>query len=86
MSCNRSILAFAVYLLSTVLLANATSVSEIQGISFQSPLAGQLVRDVTGVVTAKYIRFRTVTGSGLAGNLQMTSGARTVCVYLAPLP
>ncbi|KAF9815617.1 hypothetical protein IEO21_04477 [Rhodonia placenta] len=33
--------------------ANAVSVAEIQGASFQSPLAGSIVQDVTGVVTAK---------------------------------
>ncbi|OCH95417.1 DNase I-like protein [Obba rivulosa] len=33
--------------------ASAVSVADIQGASFQSPLVGQTVRDVTGVVTAK---------------------------------
>ncbi|PCH42282.1 endonuclease/exonuclease/phosphatase [Wolfiporia cocos MD-104 SS10] len=31
----------------------AVSIAEIQGVSFQSPYAGQLVHDVTGIVTAK---------------------------------
>lgn len=34
----------------------AVSITEIQGIAFQSPLVGQTVRDVEGIVTAKVSR------------------------------
>ena len=38
--------------------AFAITISEIQGIAFQSPLAGQFVHGLTGVVTAKVPKFR----------------------------
>ncbi|KII86960.1 hypothetical protein PLICRDRAFT_113396 [Plicaturopsis crispa FD-325 SS-3] len=44
----------AVLLLATLVgLSGATSVTDIQGVAFQSPLAGQNVTNVTGIVTAK---------------------------------
>ncbi|CAL1716443.1 unnamed protein product [Somion occarium] len=35
------------------IIANAVSIAEIQGPAFQSPLLGQVVRNATGIVTAK---------------------------------
>lgn len=37
-------------------LVKATSITDIQGTSFSSPLVGQTVHNVTGVVTAKVCR------------------------------
>lgn len=35
------------------IIVNAVSIAEIQGPAFQSPLLGQVVRNATGIVTAK---------------------------------
>ncbi|KAI0710028.1 DNase I-like protein [Earliella scabrosa] len=48
---SRSAFAAAVILLTA--RAWATKITDIQGISFQSPLTGQFVHDVTGIVTGK---------------------------------
>ncbi len=43
-------------------LVDATTIAEIKGSSFLSPLAGKVVHEVTGVVTAKvsnYLTFST---------------------------
>lgn len=43
----------AVALLVLGLAAQALKVTDIQGVAFQSPLAGQWVKNVVGVVAAK---------------------------------
>lgn len=49
----------SIALLWTVLapLVTSTSITEIQGIAYRSPLAGQNVSGVTGIVTAKVCPF-----------------------------
>lgn len=48
-----SLVAAAILILSAT--AGAVSIPDIQGIAFQSPYAGLIVHDVTGVVSAKVI-------------------------------
>ena len=43
----------AVLVASLVALVDATTIAEIKGTSFLSPLVGKVVYDVTGVVVAK---------------------------------
>ena len=43
----------AVLVASLVALVDATTIAEIKGTSFLSPLAGKVVYDVAGVVVAK---------------------------------
>ncbi|RDB17941.1 hypothetical protein Hypma_000907 [Hypsizygus marmoreus] len=42
-----------VFVSSCIAAASSTTIAEIQGIAFQSPLLGQTVHNVTGLVTAK---------------------------------
>lgn len=61
----------------------AVKISDIQGAAFQSPLAGQWVHNVTGVVTAKVSRSQWpcfIKYSGFRDRIATDSG------YLANLP
>lgn len=63
-------------LLTSTFPANAVSVAEIQGASFQSPLAGSMVQDVTGVVTAKDKYGVWIMGDSLSDDPRVSNGLR----------
>ncbi|GLB38484.1 putative endonuclease/Exonuclease/phosphatase family protein [Lyophyllum shimeji] len=77
------------FVTSCITAATSTTIAEIQGPAFQSPLAGQVVNNVTGLVTAKGPRGFWITGQAVqdvrvSNGLSVFSTSATILSQISP--